>query len=487
MPSFKTDESFLEKISLGAIGTQRVFHRLFELGHKPIELERGSMNYKIWKKIKIKRIRVPDIICVNSGIRIESRAKSKLEITMSHSLSDPERGWDAGLKDEDFVALIGCKKGERSPIDWQPIGPVQFISVKELRDSYKRGEVVTEKPKGAQEGSEVRVTWPSCIAKNNLRIEEITEGKITGIPPEGRRTLWRLKKSKTGVDITLKPLVQPGQDVLENQIIAATVSVYLDIPQKVVDSNYFINNLTNLNHSERYAAAKALRYFEGKSIVDALKKRISDSEEHIYIQLEAAASLAILGNEEGFSFIERSLKSEYLQHVLETVIVLAEVRSPRACELLCEILLNDNYDAEIRAGAAWALGEQKSKGTLDALISSFNAFDENIRIEAARALAKMTQSYSSDLLEKFADASPIEKPGVAWALTKSTSITLDQLLASMTDTDSRHWITYILGIQGQERYIQEIEKIMHHDSEVYFAVTLLWKITTSWIHELKEY
>ena len=55
MASFKTDESFLEKISLGAIGTQEVFKKLVALGHKPIELERGSMNYKIWKKINFQK------------------------------------------------------------------------------------------------------------------------------------------------------------------------------------------------------------------------------------------------------------------------------------------------------------------------------------------------------------------------------------------------------------------------------------------------
>ena len=54
MASFKTDESFLEKISIGAVGTKQVFSVLRQLGHQPIELERGSMNYKIWKKIKIK-------------------------------------------------------------------------------------------------------------------------------------------------------------------------------------------------------------------------------------------------------------------------------------------------------------------------------------------------------------------------------------------------------------------------------------------------
>ena len=41
--SFKTDESFLEKIAIGATGTRRVFDDVKSQGHQPIELERGSM------------------------------------------------------------------------------------------------------------------------------------------------------------------------------------------------------------------------------------------------------------------------------------------------------------------------------------------------------------------------------------------------------------------------------------------------------------
>ena len=95
--SFKTDESFLEKLAIGAIGTRAVFRDLERQGHQPIELERGSMDYKIWKSIKIKRLRVPDRLCLKCGTRVEARAKTLLEISMSHSLSDPERGWDKGL------------------------------------------------------------------------------------------------------------------------------------------------------------------------------------------------------------------------------------------------------------------------------------------------------------------------------------------------------------------------------------------------------
>lgn len=117
--AFKTDISFLEKISAGATGTARVFEDLKEKGHVPIELERGSMSFKIWKGIKIKRVRVPDILCVKCGKRVESRAKTVLQITMSHSFSDPERGWDFGLTDDDFIAFVKCSKSGERPIDWK--------------------------------------------------------------------------------------------------------------------------------------------------------------------------------------------------------------------------------------------------------------------------------------------------------------------------------------------------------------------------------
>lgn len=275
--------------------------------------------------------------------------------------------------------------------------------------------------------------------------------------------------------------------MVENQILASVVPVQYNIPNGNVNSDYFIQNLNNLNHSERYAAAKALRHFNEPKVITALKAKVAANDEHIYVRLEAAASLAILGENDGYSFIENSLKDQYLQNVLESVIVLNEIKSERACKLLCDILLDESFDPEIRAGAAWGLGEQQNKIALNAIVSSFNEVDESIRIEAARALAKLTQNFSNDILQRFITATPTEKPGVAWALSKSNSLSLDQLLASIGDLDSKQWVSYIIGTQGEEKYIAEIEKIKAKDPEVYFAVTLLWKIMTSWIYELKEY
>src|SRR5258708_34108094 len=97
--AYKADASFLEYLVIGAAGTKAVLAGLAGTGHRPIELERGSLSYKIWKKVKIKRLRVPDLLCLQCGTRFEARAKRELEISMSHSLRTAERAWDRGLHD----------------------------------------------------------------------------------------------------------------------------------------------------------------------------------------------------------------------------------------------------------------------------------------------------------------------------------------------------------------------------------------------------
>lgn len=75
--NFKSDDSFLRKLAVGAAGTNAPINRLKAMGFNPIELERGSTGFKIWKKIKIKRVRVPDIICLNTGSRFDWRQRCK--------------------------------------------------------------------------------------------------------------------------------------------------------------------------------------------------------------------------------------------------------------------------------------------------------------------------------------------------------------------------------------------------------------------------
>jgi hypothetical protein len=113
--------------------------------------------------------------------------------------------------------------------------------------------------------------------------------------------------------------------------------------------------------------------------------------------------------------------------------------------------------------------------------------DEVLRVEAARALAKLARRYGSDVVKQFAIVDEETRPGIAWALSKAGTFTLDELLDTRVDNDAKQWVAYIIGTQGRDRFVSDIEKLQTTDPEVYFAATVLWKIITSWISNLEEY
>ncbi|MGQ9910636.1 MAG: HEAT repeat domain-containing protein [Candidatus Flexifilum sp.] len=483
--SFKTDESFLEKIAIGAIGTRRVFEHLQQQGHSPIELERGSMSYKIWKNIKIKRIRVPDILLLNANRRIESRAKTKLEITMSHSFSNRERAWDSGLADEDYVALVGVHRSGERPVDWQADTLVQYIAVRDLRTAYLSGSIVREKPKGAQEGFEERVTWPCTIASADGTVHWMSEDRLQYQRSVDSRVV-SLRLLKSG--ISLIPQVKVGDAITENQILAAVVPVIQSIPaQQPVSADVYVSQLHSSSQSERYTAAKALFYFDSPGVRSALIEKVQDDKDHIYVRLDAAASLARHHDKVGYNFIEECLHQPYVESQLEAVIVLAEIAGSVAIEMLQDVLQRSDYHPEVRAGAAWALGEIRSPIALQTLVRSFNETTEIIRIEAARALAKIAETHLEEIISLLPTGQTVERPGIAWALSQIGRISVDQLLGILRDDDTRRWVSFILGSQRPELYIDQIERLQQIDPEIYFAVTVLWQIMNSWIYNLEMY
>ena len=97
--AFKTNASFFRMLALGAVGAQTVQQHLNGLGHRIVELERGALSTKIWRDVKRKRVRIPDLCCTACGVRIESRAKTSPDLRMSHSTGDAERAWDYGMLD----------------------------------------------------------------------------------------------------------------------------------------------------------------------------------------------------------------------------------------------------------------------------------------------------------------------------------------------------------------------------------------------------
>jgi HEAT repeat protein len=482
--SFKTDESFLEKLAIGATGTRAVFADLQRQGHNPIELERGSMDYKIWKNIKIKRLRVPDLLCLKCGIRVEARAKTQLEISMSHSLSDPERGWDKGLTDRDVVALSLCQRTGERPTDWQCGALIQFVPVAALRKAFAAKQVIAEKPKGAGEGFELRVTWPSAVASSDGVVSALSTERLQFKRVSDQRTISLALRKK---NIPLLPLVKVGESIRAGRIIASVVPVTsaLSCPGDTAPSR-FLEMLASPAVADRYTATKALSHLR-ESAAPALIQRMTDDREHIYVRLEAAAGLARAGDGAGTAFIHQTLQGQYLEHRLEAVIILGEIPNDEARSALTGVLLDKSQHPEIRAGAAWALGEQQQPSSVDALVQVFLELAEPIRIEAARALRKIAAGTGANVAARLPAAQDDQRAGIAWAISRSGRVKVEELLPLMVDDDARRWIAYILGTQDQQACIGQIEQLRQRDPEVYFAVTVLWKILASWIYDLEEY
>ena len=101
----KVDSSFLKFVTMGAMGARRVAQLMTDACLQPIELERYSSSNKIWQT-KVKRLRLPDLLCLATGLRVEVRAKSDLTIKMSDTPTNADRRWNSGLAGGDMVAFV---------------------------------------------------------------------------------------------------------------------------------------------------------------------------------------------------------------------------------------------------------------------------------------------------------------------------------------------------------------------------------------------
>lgn len=481
--SFKSDESFLQKLAIGAAGTRATIERLRGLGFQPIELERGSSGFKIWKRIKIKRVRVPDVLCLRSGLRFESRGKTNLEISMSHSRADPGRAWDAGLAGDDYVVVVLCAQASTSIVDWQPASPLHFVKVEDMQNAFGQHRIKITEPKGVEEGLEIRVIWPSACANNRSIVEQLTPTVRLRPVSGGRSQTVQLNRRQP-----LQAVCRLGETVETNQIVAAVTPVVLSLaPPADVGEAYFLERLNSLILSERYAAAKALRFRGFERSANALRARMSHEAEDLYVRLEAAAALASWGDPRGWEHLASSLRNPFEQVQLETVIVLSEIRSPHSQALLIGVLTDRNRHEEIRAGAAWALGEFRNEDAGRALVEAFEETSMEVKLEAARALLRIAPDQVPYLVGLMRKAPLERRDGLAWVLARQGQFDPKELLSDRADDNLRRWVAYILGY-GKERFHREaILEICQRDPAVYFSASVMWQLLQSWINNLKEY
>lgn len=212
------------------VGTRAVARDLDSRGHQIAELERGSTDTKLWKDVKRKRVRIPDLVCTRCGARVECRAKTKPELSMSHSLSDEARAWDFGMVDTDCIAFPICiaedeaywstgKLGsetsywhERNWVRWNNVGRINYFPVR----SFRATPYAKSTTKGVTEGSETTITWPAIFASRPAVVEAVAGQRITIRAPGGHR-------HSRHIPMELPILVAPGQAISANEVVATTV------------------------------------------------------------------------------------------------------------------------------------------------------------------------------------------------------------------------------------------------------------------------
>ena len=381
---FKVDERFLRFLTMGAMSVRHVAAELRNRGFEPIELERYCSSNKIWTT-KVKRLRLPDLLCARTGLRIEVRAKSDLKIRMSDSQGNPDRAWDADLRDRDLVAFVACADGPDGP---GPVGDAVYFSIEALRASEALSKLGPAK--SASDGAERDRTWPATVPTRSGRVLSVDGNRLVVMMESDGRPERRQSYQLRGKHAYFGP----------GERFAADTTILAGAPRSLADVNRYledryspIDQLHSDSPTDRYAAAKALRFREDlfASAVPALEETL-EAEREVRVALEAAGSAAALGSTRGEERLAAMLGAEETSAdmIMETILILSELRSEFGREQLRRVAGDSRLPGdERRQAAVWGLGRAGLKSYED-LVPFIEDDEQDVALHAIAAFGPDT-------------------------------------------------------------------------------------------------
>ena len=447
---FKADSSFLRFLSMGAVGVRRTMDRLRDRGFEPIELERYCSSNKIWTT-KVKRLRLPDLLCVKTGMRTEVRAKSDLKVRMSDAPANPDRVWDAGLRDEDIVALIACFDTHDGP---EPADDAVYFTVGALRASVDRSKLGP--PKSASEGAERDRTWPATVPTRDGTVLEVTDERLivemnADTERSARRQTYGLRRKSV--------YVSPGDSFrARTTILAGEPPALADLSAYLPRRYGPLDDLEAKSDVDRYAAVKALRFRDDprNQVIPALEDLIR-SETEKRVALEAAGSAAALGSEFGQEQITQFVwdNDDRPELRMEAVFILTELGySPFTREQLNCVVAGSRFEGdELRQAAVWALGKAGLK-CYDDIVPFIDDADENLALHAIGAFGADTpRSVIERLVRDLIAGNRRRAPAASEALRIIASEEVLQVLVMAANARQPvpNWIVATLGRLPPER------------------------------------
>ena len=440
----KVDSSFLKFVTMGALGTRRVHELMTHAGLQPIELERYSRSNKIWST-KVKRLRLPDLLCVRTGLRVEVRAKSKFAIKMSDAENNPDRRWNTGLADRDMIAFVQIRElpdgrmvaADRAELFW----------VEDLRTTEAQSRLGPAK--SASEGAEKDREWLSTVAGQNGVVEAVNQDRFTALLESGRRQTYQLKGK------TLYFAVGDAF-VAHSQFLAGIPRAKAAFPN-AKEIQWNPRALLNAESAvDRYVAIKALGIVGKKSDVQAITE-IAERDVEGRVKLEAAVTLVRLGQVRGIELLCDAIQNPTIDYLrMEALLALAEFRgaalAAECARLLVETARNDALRGdEARQAAIWGLG----KDGLGAYRELMNFLD----VESDEELVHAICAFGSDVGAELADAliaiivdansSPRRRASASFILARTIppEIAAPRLVALSNNVpvEATNWILATLG------------------------------------------
>lgn len=344
--AFKDDDSFLRFLSMGARGAAAVSDDLSQYhGHEVVELERYAMSNKLWST-KLKRLRLPDLMCLRCGLRIEARAKSSLEIKLSDS-DTPGREWDSGMRPDDLYAFVHCVPNDDGPLC---ISKPQYFSAAELRAARECAKLGARK--AASQGSEIDLKWPARVPKQAGEVLAVADHEVVTMLANGRRQTYRIPPT-----LPAYIYVQPGDRFdAEGTFVLGVVRAPASMDCKGIWD--FASHFDAESALDRYAAVKAASSLGGRPEIRSLEAIAGNENEDPRIRLEAIGSLASLDPDAWTQSLEDIGAGNWNRAdlAMEAVFILSELGTNRAIDSLSAIAGNGSLDEEPRAASVWGLG-----------------------------------------------------------------------------------------------------------------------------------
>lgn len=493
--ALKTDSSFFRKIALGAIGTRRVSEDLTAYGHEMFELERGSLDTKLWKEVKRKRVRIPDLVCSLCGVRVESRAKTKAELSMSHSLTDAERAWDFGMVNSDWIAFPVCRPvdeklwtygrlgsrtsywHERNWVEWQMDGGVNYFTVGVFRSTPHTSTAT----KGVTEGSETTLSWAGVFSPRTGSIALVDGRRVTIRRESDGHRYTRSIPADLGI------FVSAGDHIHLDQLIAGRVEPLTPgalrctrrLPQDHISQLF-----SSRERTQRFTGVKLARLRDDSGHERAVRAITVDDEEDVYIRLEGASYLASVCGAAAADLFASFLERPDAQVQLETVISLGETDTPEAVDLISEILDDEARPYFLRSAAAWALSRTGHETALGRLIKAFGDVDQNIREEALQGVLSLGGSAVPMLVVGLREVDSELAAGCAEALRQQESLpdhVIEALSANVRSDAPAPWVVWLLGHLARTRVAGAVAGLETSAPQLHYAITLLWSFVESWI------